>query len=49
MNSDCYTVMLTKLRAGTSSVRPKKKTTFLLQQENARPYASYKMVIYKKL
>ena len=29
ISSDCYTVMLTKLKAGTSRVKPEKKTTFL--------------------
>ena len=43
-NSDCYIATLTKLKAGTSGVRPEKKTTFLLQQDNVRSCTSLKTV-----
>ena len=44
INSDRYIVTLTKLRARISRVRPEKKTTFLLQHDNARPHTSLKTV-----
>jgi len=44
INSDCYIVMLTKLKAQISRVRPEKKTTFLLEHDNARPHTSLKTV-----
>jgi len=44
MNSDHYIAMLTKLKARISRVRPEKKTTFLLQHDNARPHTSLKTV-----
>jgi hypothetical protein len=40
--SDHYIATLTMLKARTSRVRPKKKTTFLLQYDNARHYTSLK-------
>ena len=40
ISSDRYIMMSTKLKAWTSRVRPKRKTTFLLQNNNARPYTS---------
>jgi len=43
-NSNRYTATLTKLKAETSRVRPEKKTTFLLQHNNARPHTSLKTV-----
>jgi len=43
MNSDRYIMMLTKLKARISRVRPEKKTTFLLQH-NARSHTSLKTV-----
>jgi len=44
INPDRYIVMLTKLKARISRVRPEKKTTFLLQHDNARPHTSLKTV-----
>ena len=45
INSDCHIAMLTKLKARMSRVRPeKKKKTFLLQHDNARPHTSLKTV-----
>jgi len=44
MNSDRYIAMLTKLKARIFRVRPEKKTTFLLQHDNARPHTSLKTV-----
>jgi len=45
INSDRYIATLTKLKARISRVRPeKKKTTFLLQHDNARPHTSLKTV-----
>ena len=44
INSDCYIVTLTKLRAQISRVRPEKKTIFLLQHDNARPHTVLKTV-----
>jgi len=44
INSDRYIAMLTKLKARISRVRPEKKTTFLLQHDNARPHTSLKTV-----
>ena len=44
INCDCYIVMLTKLEAWISRVRPEKKTTFLLQHDKARPHTSLKTV-----
>ena len=46
INSDHYTMMLTKLNAQTSRIRPEKKITFLLQHDNTRPSASLKIVEY---
>jgi len=42
INSDCYITTLTKLKAQISRVRPKKKTTFLLQHNNTRTHTSLK-------
>ena len=42
INSDRYIMTLTKLKARISRVRPKKKTTFLVQHDNARPHTSFK-------
>jgi hypothetical protein len=42
INSDHYIMMLTKLKARVSRVRPEKKTTFLLQNDNARLHTSLK-------
>ena len=42
INSDCYIVTLTKLKAQISRVRPEKKTTFLSQHDNVRPHTSLK-------
>ena len=44
IKSDSYIAMLTKLKAQISRVRPEKKTTFLLQHDNARPHTSLKTV-----
>jgi len=44
INSDRYIAKLTKLKARISRVRPEKKTTFLLQHDNARPHTSFKPV-----
>ena len=44
INSDRYIATLTKLKARISRVRPEKKTTFLLQNDNARPHTSLKTV-----
>ena len=44
VNSDHYTMMLTKLNAQTSRIRLEKKITFLLQRDNTRP--SLKIVEY---
>ena len=44
INSYCYNATLTKLKARISRVRPEKKTTFLLQNDNARPHTSLKTV-----
>ena len=44
INSDSYIATLTKLKAQISTVRPQKKTTFLLQHDNARPHTSLKTV-----
>jgi len=44
INSDRYIVSLIKLKAPISRVRPEKKTTFLLQDNNARPHTSLKTV-----
>ena len=44
INSDIYITMLTKLKAQISRDRPEKKTTFLLQHDNARPHTSLKTV-----
>ena len=44
INSDRYIATATKLKARISRVRPEKKTTFLLQHDNARPHASLKTV-----
>ena len=40
INSECYTAMLTKLKAQTYGVRLEKKTTLLLQHNIARPHTS---------
>ena len=42
INSDRYIATLTYLKARISRVRPEKKTTFLLQHDNARPHTSLK-------
>ena len=42
--SDRYIATLAKLKARISRVRPEKKTTFLLQHDNARPHTSLKTV-----
>jgi len=44
INSDCYITVLTELKAGACTVRPDKKTTFLLQHNNSRPHTSLKTV-----
>ena len=41
---DRYITTLTKLKARISRVRPEKKTTFLLQHNNARPHTNLKTV-----
>ena len=41
INSDCYFVVMTKLKASTSS-QAEEKTTLLLQNNNARPSTSLK-------
>ena len=42
INSDYYIMTLSKLKAWTFRIGPKKKTTFLLQHNNARPHTSLK-------
>ena len=42
IDSDRYIATLTKLKAPISRVRPEKKTTFLLQHDNAKPHTSLK-------
>ena len=42
INSDRYIATVTKLKARISRVRPEKKTTFLLQHDNARSHANLK-------
>jgi hypothetical protein len=42
IDSDCYIMTLIKLKAHVSRIRPEKKTTFLLQHDNARPHTSLK-------
>ena len=42
--SDRYIATLNKLKVRISRVRPEKKTTFLLQHDNARPHTSLKTV-----
>jgi len=42
INSDRYVATLSKLKARISKVRPEKKTSFLLQHNNARPHISLK-------
>jgi histone-lysine N-methyltransferase SETMAR len=44
INSDHYIATLTKLKAQISRVRLEKKTTFLLQYDNARPHTSLETV-----
>jgi len=44
INSDSYIATLTKLKVRISGVRPEKKTTLLLQHDNARPHTSLKTV-----
>jgi hypothetical protein len=44
INSDCYMATLTKLKARISRVGPEKKTTFLLQHNNARPHSSLRTI-----
>jgi 5-methylcytosine-specific restriction endonuclease McrBC GTP-binding regulatory subunit McrB len=44
INSDCYIMMLTKMKDQLFRVRPEKKTTFLLQHDNARHHTSLKTV-----
>lgn len=39
-----YVVMLMKLKVWTSSMRPEKKTSFLLQLSNARPHTNLKII-----
>ena len=41
MNSECYIMMLTKVKAQTSTVSPE-KTTFLLKHDNARLHGGLK-------
>ena len=42
INSDFYITTLTKLNTLISRIRPEKKSTFLLQHNNARPHTSLK-------
>jgi len=42
--SDSYIVMLTKLKAQTSRVRPEKRTAFLFQHNDSRPCTSLKIM-----
>ena len=44
IKSDRYIATLTKLKARIPRVRPEKKTTFPLQQDNASPHTSLKTV-----
>jgi len=44
INSDRYIATLTKLKTRIYRVRPEKKTTFLLQHDNARSHTSLKIV-----
>lgn len=44
IDSDCYIVTLSGLKAPTSSLRPEKKLTFFLQHSNTRPHTSLEMV-----
>ena len=44
INSDHCVMMLTKLKAQTSRVRPEKNTTLLLQHDSAGTYVSLKTV-----
>jgi histone-lysine N-methyltransferase SETMAR len=44
IKSGRYIPTLTKLKARISRVRPEKKTTFLLEHNNARPHTSLKTV-----
>ena len=44
INSYRYIATLTKLKTRISRVRPEKKTTFLLQHDNAKPHTSLKTV-----
>lgn len=46
INSDHYITTLTKLKAGTSRVKPE-KTVFLLQHNNTTPYTSLKTMEHK--
>ena len=46
INSDCYSAVLTKLKALTCRVRLEKKTTFLLQCNNTRPNTGLYTVKY---
>ena len=41
---NCYIMTLTKLKAQVSRVRPEKKTTFILQHDNARLHTSLNTV-----
>ena len=42
IHSDCYILILTKLKASTSMVKPEKKTAFGLQHGSSRPSTSLK-------
>jgi hypothetical protein len=44
INCDHHIATLTKLKAPISRIRPEKKTTFLLQHDNARPHTSLKTI-----
>ena len=44
ISSDCYITALTKLKAPGTWVKTEKKTTFLLQHNNARPHTSLKTI-----
>ena len=49
MNSDRYITILTKLKAQTSRVRSKKKTTFVLQHSNTKPLTHLKTMDHTAL
>jgi len=44
MNSNCYTITVTKQKAWTSRIRPEKKTIFFLQHSNTRLPNSLKIM-----